>query len=91
MTDPRIPGFHVPQHWGRRPRRNTKTLTLEEILVLRRKLTGMTHEEIGRELERDGNWVNNRVQTARKRWGADSVASFLAMPELLDAVREGTW
>jgi hypothetical protein len=88
VTDSRIPGFHVPQHWAAKPALGAKTLTLEETLVIRRRLTGMTNAEIGEDMGRGGTWVNKRIQAARTRWGAGSVAEFLAMPELRDAVRE---
>lgn len=66
----------------------TRSLTLEEVLVIRRKLGGMANVEIARDLNRTPAWVNARLQTARIRWGTSGQAEFLAMPEVLEAIKE---
>jgi hypothetical protein len=86
----RVLGRLSPSRRGVKHARPNRKLTLEETLVLRRKLAGMKHRDIGDELGKDIVWVNNRVQTACRRWGAASMKEFLEMPELLEALREGT-
>jgi hypothetical protein len=66
------------------------TLTLPETLVIRSRLAGKSPTAIAEERKESITWVNDRLAIARRRFGAATLAEFLAMPELLDAVREDT-
>jgi hypothetical protein len=88
MTSKHLPGLHRPQHWNAPTALASRSLTLEETLVIRHRLAGLTNPAIAEVMRKDVRWVTNRLTTARRRWGAASVPALLEMPELLDAVRE---
>lgn len=89
MNTGNLTGLVGPVSWGPpRPRVPAKTLTLAEVLIVRRQLARVPRSDIAAELGRSSRWVSNRLQQARKRFGAATLEEFYRMPELREAIKE---
>jgi predicted transcriptional regulator len=88
MSRARRPYQRLTVGWGPRRAVSAGCLSLDEVLVLRRKRAGMTREGIAADLGKTPGTVASHIRAARRRFGVDTLAELLTLPRVIELIEE---